>query len=178
MLTSLKCFSSNLCPPKENLVTVWVSQCLIISHHKTRLYLNTMQMYNKTNVNHPVQTSPSNNEAKCSKSVESRWIIEKLFAPNNDRLTQTEAYQGEKKVKWNGERHTYVLLWAGRWGLDLLCVVEKELATRGLGVPVDRKIGRELRLQTDTVSHSLVLFSLIWSVPLAFYVNYAYKQDL
>lgn len=34
-------------------------------------------------------------------------------------------------------------------GLDLLWVVEKVLATRGLGVPVDERTGRELKLQTQ-----------------------------
>lgn len=32
-------------------------------------------------------------------------------------------------------------------GLDLLCVVEKELATRGLGVPVDKREGVRLQIQ-------------------------------
>lgn len=41
---------------------------LVISHYNTLLYLNTMQMYNRTDVNNPVQTLPSDNEAKCRKS--------------------------------------------------------------------------------------------------------------
>lgn len=46
-------------------------------------------------------------------------------------------------------------------GLDLLWVVEKEVATRGLGVPVDKRIGEGVKT-TDTVS--LALFSLVYSV--------------
>lgn len=54
-----------------------------------------------------------------------------------------EAYQ----KRWNEKEcsmHTF--RFARKVELDLLCVVEKELATRGLGVPENR-IERELRFQ-------------------------------
>ena len=46
-------------------------------------------------------------------------------------------------------------------GLDLLCVVEKVLATRGLGVPVDKRTGRELKLQTQW---AITLFPCLFSM--------------
>lgn len=46
-------------------------------------------------------------------------------------------------------------------GLDLLWVVEKVLATRGLGVPVDKRTGRELKLQTQW---AITLFTCLFSM--------------
>lgn len=59
-----------------------------------------------------------------------------------------------KKVKWEGGGMRI------SWRSDLLWVVEKVPATRGLGVPVDTRIGRELHPDGERLS-----------VPLVFNVN-------
>lgn len=123
------------------------------------LYLKIIQMYRKTNVNHPVLTFCSDNKAKCRKSVQSYWIKEKLLAPNSDRLTKIETYQKKGEMRRSAACIYFVL--CRKVGFDLLCVVEKVLATRGLGVPADKMTGRELRLQT--MSH-LLLFPLVYSI--------------
>ena len=107
-----------------------------------------MQMHNMAN--NPLHTSiPSDNEAKCRQSVYSQWIIDKLFAPNDDRLTKNWSIP-EKKKRWNEKKAACMFSAVSRKvGSDLLWVVEKVLATRGLGVPVDERIGRELQLQTQ-----------------------------
>lgn len=63
-------------------------------------------------------------------------------------------------------------------GLDLLWAAEKEVATRGLGVPVDTRRGRELKLEPERASPCRSFPLFIQSVPVVFDVIRTGKQDL
>ena len=107
-----------------------MQECLAVSQHKTKatVCLDIIQMYDETN---------GGNVAKCKTSVLSKWITEKTICAKQWQVNKNWSIP-EKKVKWEGVQHAYVVL-SRKVGWDLLGVVEKDVTTRGLGVPVDKK---------------------------------------
>jgi len=130
--------SNNTWPPKDNLKQL-VGRCWIDCHFKNISGRNA-------------DDTKTFNNSVCEN--EAKWIIEKLLATNNDKFhTKIEAYQ---KKGWNEKEETCIFsILSRKAGLDLLWVVEKLLATRGLGVPVDKRIGKEFKPQTITLSPCL-----------------------
>lgn len=67
---------------------------------------------------------------------------ENCCTEQKQRLIKT-GWQNKKKKKGDMEKGMQIIF-LSRWvGLDLLCDVEKELATRGLGVPVGKRTRAE-----------------------------------